>query len=170
MQDMFTGVSWSDYTTTTALLLAAYYVFVGVKFYSRELKHLLSGKSRFLVCSTTVKSKVQDEEESNIQIQAIQSELLPSSVKHLPTIEDTDDIYLQVHKLTESLKTTIATAVDKEYIKEEFLLSLKLLLKNYAYLKGSPAMGAINNLILSECERYGYVRLSAEERVMLWNE
>jgi hypothetical protein len=31
-------------------------------------------------------------------------------------------------------------------------------------------MGAINNLIASECEKYGYIQLSAEERVMLWNE
>jgi len=167
---MFTGISWSDYTTTTALLLAVYYVFVGVRFYSHELKHLLSGRSRFFVRSTPVKSHVQDEEESNIQVQAIQPELFPSSVKHVPTIEDTEAIYTQVQKLTENLKVTIAAAVDKEYIKDEFLLSLKLLLKSYAYLKGSPAMGAINNLIASECERYGYIQLSAEERVMLWNE
>lgn len=170
MQDMFTGISWSDYTTTTALLLAAYYLFVGVKFYSRELQYLLSSKSRFLVGSTSVKSNVQNAEESNLQLQAIQSVLFPSSANYTPVTETIEDIFKQVQELTGKLEEAIAVAAEKGYIKDEFVLSLQLLLKNYAFLKGSLAMGAINNLIASECERYGYIQLSAEERVMLWNE
>jgi hypothetical protein len=170
IQDMFTGISWADYTITIALLLAAYYVFVGVKFYYRELQHLLLGKSELLVRFFPDKSNMQNGEESDIQVQAIQPELFPSLANYAPPMEDTEDTIKQVQELTGSLKEAISIAVDKEFIKEEFILSVQLILKNYAFLKGSPAMGAINNLIASECERYGYIQLSAEERVMLWNE
>ncbi len=99
-----------------------------------------------------------------------QPELFPSYKKCTPPLQETDDTFQQVEELTTSLKEVIAVAVDKQYIKEEFILSLQLLLKKYQYLKGLPFLVAINNLIASECEKYGYIQLSAEERVMLWNE
>jgi hypothetical protein len=74
-----------------------------------------------------------------------------------------------VQQLTAGLKEVIAQGYNKHWIKEELILSLQLLLKKYCFLKSSPFMGAINNLIASECEKYGYIQLSADERVMLWN-
>ncbi len=99
-----------------------------------------------------------------------QPKLFPSYKKYTPPLQETEDTFQQVEELTTSLKEAIAVAVDKQYIKEEFILSLQLLLKKYQYLKGLPFLVAINNLIASECEKYGYIQLSAEERVMLWNE
>lgn len=103
-------------------------------------------------------------------LQEVQCELFTSHQKYAPSIQETDDTFQQVQELTAGLKEAIATAVDKNCIKEEFIRSLQLVLKKYHFLKGSPFLVSINNLIASECEKYGYIQLSAEDRVMLWNE
>ncbi|MEJ7676835.1 MAG: hypothetical protein WKG06_02940 [Segetibacter sp.] len=42
----------------------------------------------------------------------------------------------QVQELTARLKEAISQAVYKNYIKEEFILSIKFLVKQYYFLKG----------------------------------
>src|SRR5438128_1055173 len=42
---MFTNISWSAYLLFVVLLLAAWYLFVGVRYYFGELQALASGKA-----------------------------------------------------------------------------------------------------------------------------
>jgi hypothetical protein len=146
-----------------------YYIFVGAKFYLKEIKDLLTGRNKLSFRASSAVS-VQDDEEPNTDVQQVKPDLFASETKYVPAFEEINDAVEQVKELTNSLREAIAEAVEKNYIKEEFILSLELLLKKYAFLKGSPSMAAINNLIASECEKYGYIQLSAEERVLLWNE
>lgn len=168
---MLNNISWGTYVSVSLLLLLVYYVVVGAKFYSNEIKALLSGKTK-LSFRTASNTSLQDDEEPTTGLTQMQSELFTPNGTYTPIYEDeTSDITLeQVRELTHCIKDAIAEAVEKNYIKEEFILSLQLLLKKYSFLKGSPSLGALNNLIASECEKYGYIQLSAEERVMLWNE
>jgi uncharacterized coiled-coil DUF342 family protein len=99
-----------------------------------------------------------------------QTELFAPHQKYTPQLQETDDRLQQVQELTAELKEVIAQAVDKNYIKEELISSLQSLIKKHSFLKGSPFSVSVNNLIASECEKYGYIQLSAEEQVMLWNE
>ena len=170
MQIMFSNVSWTDYIAFVTLLLIVYYLFIGIKFYSHELKQLLASKRKISAHLVTAENDSEDNDNANLQLQETQPELFTSHQKYTPPVQETDDTIQQVEELTANLKEAIATAVDKEYIKEEFTFSLQLLLKRYSFLKGSPYLVALNNLIASECEKYGYIQLSAEERVMLWNE
>jgi len=43
---MLKNISWSDYIIAVAILLAIYYLFVGVRYFSAEIKDLLSGKRK----------------------------------------------------------------------------------------------------------------------------
>lgn len=99
-----------------------------------------------------------------------QPELFSSHLKYTPLTQQTDETFQQVEELTAGLEEAIAIAVNKEYNKEEFILSLQLLLKKYYFLKGSLFQETINNLIISECEKYGSIHLSAVELVLLWKE
>ncbi len=99
-----------------------------------------------------------------------QPEQNTSYQKHTPSIVQTDDAVQKIEELSSRLKESITMAADKNYGKDEFILSLKHLLQKYQFLKSSPQIGLINILITSECEKYGYIQLSAEEQVMLWNE
>lgn len=104
------------------------------------------------------------------QQQPSQPELFTSHQKYTPAVQETDDTLQQVQELTARLKEAIEQGVNKNYIKEEFILSLRSILKKYYFLKGSPFLVLLDSMIASECEKYGYIQLSAEERVMLWNE
>jgi hypothetical protein len=170
MQTMLNNFSWTDYFSVVVLLLLVYYVIVGVTFYLQEIKDLLSGKTRLSFRSASSNASAQPDEEPIQEVQPIHPELFTFNCKDDPAVQEEEDAVEQVRELTKNLNEVIAEAVEKNRIKEEFFLSLQLLLKKYSFLKGSPSMGAINNLIASECEKYGYIQLSAEERVMLWNE
>lgn len=80
------------------------------------------------------------------------------------------DAIQKIEELSSRLTEAIALAADKNYGKDEFILSIKDLLQRYQFLKSSPQTGLINNLIASECKKYGCIQLSAEEQVMLWSE
>lgn len=166
---MFNSISWTQYLGVAVLLLIIYYVFVGLKFYSTELRSLLKRKAT-LPISLAIESPADNVIDRNNHYEYNQPELFPSYKKYTPPEQETDDTFQQVAELTANLKEVIATAADKKYIKEEFILSLQYLLKKYQFLKGSPSQAAVNNLIAFECEKYGYIQLSAEERLMLWNE
>ncbi len=167
---MFTKISWTNYIAVCALLLVAYYVIIGLKYYSSKLISFFSGKRKSHSRLSSLEPVLNSSEEINTPSQQNQAELFTSHKKYAPFAEETDDTFQQVEELTVQLKEVIAEAVSKDYVKEEFILSLQLLLKKYRFLKGSLFPGAINDLIASECKKYGYIHLSAEERVTLWNE
>lgn len=167
---MLNNISWTNYLLVVIALLLVYYLVIGFKFYSEEIMGLLSGKPRLPFRSAFPDNSLQDDEVPNHKAQSVQPELFASDLNYTPLFEEADDTVQQVQELTYNLKEAIVKAVENNYIKEEFFLSLQLLLKKYSFLKGSPAPVAINNLIASECEKYGYIQLSAEERVMIWNE
>lgn len=152
---MFTNISWLEYITFVFVSLIIYYVIVGLKFYSYALRLMLLRHKKLLEGS---------------QLQQLQPELFASPKKYTSVADDTDDPKVEIEKLTTEIKSIIKEAASQNYIKEEFILSLQILLREYLYLKNSPFFAGINNLIASECEKNGYIKLSAEERVMLWDE
>ncbi len=167
---MLNTISWADYIKIITILLFVYYLFIGIKFYAFELRQLLKGKGKLSATLIAPTKTIPQNEEPVQTVQEIQHELFPSLLKSEPQQKDNEDNYQQVQELTVSLKENIAQAASQNYIKDEFIFSLQQLLKQYSFLKASPFLGPINNLIASECEKYGYLQLSAEERVQLWNE
>lgn len=164
---MLNSISWTDYLVFIVLLLIAYYLFVALKFYSFELSSLLKGKRPSVAFATeTAADEVID---GSKHFQDNQVELFPTYNRYAPQAQETDDTFQKVEELTDKLKKVIEDAASNKTIKEEFILSLQLVLKKYHFLKGSPFLVAINNLIASECDKYNFIQLSADERVMLWN-
>ncbi len=165
---MFSSISWTEYLAIIAFLLIVYYLLVGVKFYSLELLSIVKGKRVLAIPSNT---SVKDErQESSNHFQNNQPELFPFNQRYAPQTEENDDTFEKVETLTTRLKEVIANAASTNSRKDEFILSLQALLKNYHFLKGSPFLIAINNLIASECDKHGIIHLNADERVMLWSQ
>lgn len=100
----------------------------------------------------------------------VQTEQKTFHQKYTTSIVQTDDAVQKIEELSADLKESITMAADKNYGKDEFILSIKHLLQKHQFLKSLSHRELINNLIASECEKYGYIQLSAEEQVMLWNE
>jgi len=163
---MLDSISWTEYLVFVVMLLIAYYLFVGLKFYSFELSFLLKGKKSSVALAT---ESGADDFNNSKHFQDNQAELFPTYNRYAPQAQETDDTFQKVEELTAKLKKVIEDSASNDTIKEEFILSLQLALKNYHFLKGSPFLVAINNLIASECDKHNFIQLSADERVMLWN-
>jgi len=156
---MFTNISWTDYFAAVVLLLTIYYLFVGVRYYSADLKDLFSGKQN--PDFRTALSNDTDGEN-----------ILPTEENYTnerPAFAiTTDDDFAEVEHLIDRLKSAIADASGKKLIPQEFRQYLQLVLQEYPNIRNSPIRSSINELVASECEKYGTVTLSEDEVEMLW--
>lgn len=158
---MFTNISWTDYSIVVAILGSLYYLFIGLRYYPTELKELLSGKRKlhFRVPEFNKKNEtgwpsLQTEEQDG-----------DNSI-----LNTTDDTFNEVEALIAALKENIEKASKKQFIKQEFNYSLKVILKNYPQIRDSRFRSAIDELLLSECEKHGTITLSEDDIVRLWDD
>ncbi len=157
---MFTNISWTGYLTVVAILLAVYYLYVGVRYFSSDLKTLFAERQKLKFKAVFLgNSKAKD---------------LPAAEEDkadAPLFEETtDDEFTEVEHLIERLKTVIADASRRKMILQEFKQYLRLVLKEYPTIRYSPLRSSINELIISECEKHGAVALNEAEVELLWKE
>ena len=158
---MFTNISWTDYFITVIILLAIYYLFVGIRYYSGDIKDLLSGK-RKLSLKTALPYNLRGEYSSIIGANSQPSEA---------SFEETaDEEFTEVEHLIERLKALIADASHRKMIPQEFKQYLSLVLKEYPTVKNSSLRASVNELIVSECEIYGTVTLTEDEMDLVWKD
>lgn len=165
---MFTNISWTNYIVVIIVLLAIYYIFIGIRFYSRDLQYFLTFRRKGSIRPSDDEA-VEDMSLSNPaeNFEEAKSEF---SIADGSFAQTSDDTFQDIERLIVRLKETIADAGTKQYARQEFFLLLQLILKEYPNLKDSPFQSAIIELITSECGKYGSITISEEEVVMLWNE
>ena len=159
---MFTNISWTDYFAAVVLLLTIYYLFVGVRYYSADLKDLFSGKQnpdfRTALSNDTDGENIQPTEENY------------TNERPAFAITTDDNDFAEVEHLIDRLKSVIADASYKKLIPQEFRQYLHLVFQEYPNIKNSPFRSSINELVASECEKYGAVALSDDEVELLWKD
>lgn len=156
---MFTNISWTDYFITVAILLAIYYLFIGIRYYSGDIKDLLSGKRtlKFKGAVPATGSRYNQDDEQN-----------PSAAVGFENTSDGE--FTEVEHLIERLKSIIEDAFQRKLILQEFKQYVSSVLKEYPSVKYSPLRSSINELILSECEKYEGVTLTEGEVDLLWKD
>lgn len=154
---MFTGISWTDYMVAVAIGLTLYYCYVAFRYYSEELKDLLSGKSK-LNLRTLLSENILSEEPGSH----------PSGSGSFS--QTGDDDFAEVEELITKIKDSVALTSKKKYVIHEFKHFLRLIFREHPNIKDSPFRSSINELVVSECEKYGTVALSEEEVDRLWLE
>ena len=159
---MLTNISWTDYIIAVAILLTTYYFFVGMRYFSAGLKDLVTGKREL-----KFRAVIPDDTDESESIQPIEKNYNGES----PAFETTtDDDFAEVEHLIERLKSVIADASGKKLIPQELKQYLHLVLQEYPNIKNSPFRTSINELVASECEKYGAVTLSEDEVELLWKD
>ena len=156
---MLKNISWSDYIIAVAILLAIYYLFVGVRYFSGEIKDLLSGKRKLKIRAALPNpNSVNDADDEQSQQETGGFE------------KTTDDEFTEVEHLIERLKDVIVDASSRKLIPQEFKQYLSMVLKEYPSVRYSPIRSSVNELIVSECQKYGAVTLKEDEVELLWKE
>lgn len=157
---MLNNMSWTGYFTALGIALVIYYLFVGIKYYSEEIKDLFSGKRRISFNPALPgRNKRQRDEEPEHKEQAI------AGFEHT-----TNDDFIVLERLIERLKKVINEAAGRKMILQEFKQYLTMILKDYPSVAGSHLRSSVNELIISECQKYGTVELNVKEVDMLWGE
>lgn len=152
---MFINISWMDYGLVILLIGSLYYLFVGLRYYPSELKELLSGKRKQVVFNRN-----REIDEAISQVNAHKED---DSVLHA-----TNEKIHEVESLIAALKERMTSASKEQHSPEEFINSLKMLLRDYSQIQDLPFRTGINELILSECEKHGTITLSEDDVVQLW--
>jgi len=159
---MLTNISWTDYIIAVAILLTTYYFFVGMRYFSADLKDLVTGKREL-----KFRAVIPDDTD---EIESIQTSEKNYNGESLAFETTTDDDFAEVEHLIERLKSVIADASGKKLIPQELKQYLHLVLQEYPNIKNSPFRTSINELVASECEKYGAVTLSEDEVELLWKD
>lgn len=156
---MFTNISWTDYFITVAILLAIYYLFIGIRYYSGDIKDLLSGKRtlKFKGAVPATGSRYNQNDEQN-----------PSAAVGFENTSDGE--FTEVEHLIERLKSIIEDAFQRKIILQEFKQDVSSVLKEYPSVKYSPLRSSINEFIVSECQKYEGVTLTIEDVELLWTD
>jgi hypothetical protein len=147
---MFTQISWTDYITTVVVLLAAYYLFIGYRYFRVDLLQLLSGRKMLSGDKVKVKAAVQRFEKENIQ-------------------EAAEEPAFQIAQAaSDELQAYLQEASSNKLNEEEVKNGLRKLLGKYPKLKESSFCELIENLIINECELNLSFELDAMQVKELW--
>jgi len=156
---MFTNISWGNYTVVVVLLVASWYLFVGLRFYFSEIKEITAGKWRFHFLRSN------PEIPSNFSYQ--ESPEASSSPSYLA---ESDQIFQDVDHLVAKLKNVVVDAEQRKLVQQEFIDYLRLFLTEYPSVKNSPFRSSVSELIVSECDKLQSIHLTQQEAEALWNE
>src|SRR5256885_1515891 len=99
---MLNQVSWSTYLKLTSLLLIIYYLFIGIKFYSKELLSFLPNR-RHLTGNRRFNGHERNQSEEAPVEESGASEL-QSHKKNTESGHQIDDTFHEVEKLASALK------------------------------------------------------------------
>lgn len=156
---MLKTITWNHYLMVVATVTAVYYVVIVIRYYKQGVR-LLAQRiwQRQFSFEKPTPSLINDTGQSFGEV--IQDS---SSV-------DAWEASRQVKDLTQHLKETIADAYENKYSREDLLLLLEMTLRDYSAFSGTPFRAMINELIESECSKYGFIHLSVVEQEQIWKQ
>nr|WP_295931982.1 hypothetical protein [uncultured Dyadobacter sp.] len=178
---MFTSNPWGSYLGVLSALLVGYYLFVGLRFYGRDLWTRIGIKSAFQHGPARI--IVRRSQELDSQQDLADPALLPTSASHLvaqnsytttdldgPAQGPFDEFPGGLQQLRNDLNQAVEEAYLKDYDKEELVLLLQLTLKSQHSLIGTAFQTSVNEHIQTECAKYGSMHLSTADLVEIWKQ
>lgn len=155
---MFSNISWSTYFAVLAVSSAAYYLYIGIRYFSGSIKEKLSPTPKRRMRTDFTQENYHSGSEPFVD-QQDNNQQDESALTEYGDIED----------LIERINNTIAGASERNADTLEIKEYLKLLFSEYPSLKNSPFRSSINEMVASEYNKLGKVALSDEEVDLLWD-
>jgi tRNA splicing ligase len=147
---MQAAISWSNYLMAVLIVTAGYYIFIGFKFYRKEIADLLSGKWK--------RSKPINAKEINKDNEDF-------SGSYNQVMEGSFD---ELEQVVEDLRRATLEMAGKQTDKDELLNSLKRRLAYYAGLRKSAFRVAINHYIIRQAKETCGVNFTENELNQAW--
>jgi hypothetical protein len=156
---MLKSISWSQFAVCLFLATLAYYFYVTIRFYRREIKDFLTGKKTTAGPSGAGKA-------TSGQPEAAQGTIFSDA----PTKEETEgaELFKVMEHVVGLLKSVVAEAVSTRITRDELLSRIRQVLSNYHHLRKSPYEVAINNFLVRTCASNFSLPLSDDDVAGLW--
>jgi hypothetical protein len=148
---MFTNISWGSYLAAVVTSMVIWYAAVLIKFYSGNLKKILSGETKIRL--PFFKNTKEEH--------AVQNTIKSSFSSSFETLEDAEQLSIRIEQAS-------AESAEKGFSKEQFQNYLSMLLDEYPYVKISSLRENINKLMVSESNKYPQLQLTLSEADSLW--
>lgn len=148
---MFTNIPWSSYLTLAGILVIIWYLVLLLKFYSTDLKKILSGEKKLKIPSFKSNSQNSKEPKS----------ISASFSESFDTLDDAEELATRIIQAAQE-------SAEKKLSKEQFQNYLSMVLEEYPYVKISSLRESINKLIVSESEKHPLLLLTLSEADSLW--
>jgi hypothetical protein len=84
-------------------------------------------------------------------------------------IDDDGDLFALASTLSVQIRQKLAEAAKKNWVREELMVSMELLLRPFSRLKTTAFQTPITDLIANGCKSQCSITLSEDELNMLWN-
>jgi hypothetical protein len=152
---MFSFILWPQFFIIIAGFAITYYFLIAIIYYRTEIKTLLNAKP-------ADNFKLNHHKDS-------QTAPLSISESNSSTSKDLHINGTKIHELMADLKSLFISAAKTKTIKEELIMALQMLLREYSALKELQVAEDINHNIMSECQNICSITLSEAEMKMLWN-
>jgi len=156
---MFTQISWSNYITVVALLLAGYYLIIGYLYYRSDILNLLLGRKIIQFGNTSLTATQTD---------PLHKPVLRFNKAHVENAFEKQNLFPAVQSLSDEIQAFLNEAGRNKLNKEDVLPPLQLLLAKYPILKDSSFQESMQNIIETECIANCSIHLSEEDLNKLW--
>jgi len=152
---MFTNISWYTYTFVVAGSSALYYLYVGIRYYAGDLKG-------------AIEKRKQPQSRPALSEEFTDTPVSVEAVRQDAQDDGPSDEYDDVEQVIERIQKTVNEASQRNADPKELKEYLHLVFQEFPSLKESAFRASINELVASECEKYGAVRLSEDAVDELW--
>ena len=139
---MLKNISWQNFVVLIVWLLIAWYCFVGVVYYAKDIKKILRFKS------------IRSNPKQNNSIDDI--------------TENVADSFARSKNLRDDIALILQKATQYKFPKEELVMALQLSVRAYPDLHQSAFQVAINHYIACESEKQCSTSFSDEELRNIW--
>ena len=157
---MIEKISWASYATAVLTIVVIYYIVIVLLYYRKEISLITNALQKRFPPNVRLKQEASITDKESL---FNDTGLAPSE-----KLTYTEDISTDSFDLAEKIKESMQRYAEHEYIREEIIKGLQLLLKEYPQLRYSPYAASINNTITKEIELHCSIRLEDDEVKRLW--
>lgn len=160
---MFNNISWQGYWVSIAILTASYYLVIYLlyfrKDFSIEWKKNSKSRDSFL---TSVSTNTADLQPATSTQPTLFHNLEEFQLPPKDTIEST------VYTCIDEVNAYLEEAKRHKCVKEDMLHALQAILRKYPSIADSEYKASVTNVLVTQCEYYCSVHLSADDVVRVW--
>jgi len=159
---------WKTYAIVAVLSVLVYYSFLGWRFFLPDIKAWIKKRKQPAPRQSIARAPSIPTESGRLDEECMLFTESSQLEANEPPTWQNEEMFELAQSLTAHLASEIKEAHQKNYSKQDLLLMLQMILKDYTVLKGTAFQTAVNNCIETECARYGSIHLSEGERIEVW--